>query len=104
LCSSQKQHTVLNKELTVTVHIAATKNSTKCNLEPKLLEHKSNSLTYPTTTTQQTNILVKQKPLTPQPNSKQNTTQTQKPTNSRIEKKWHSNSPQPRKTEKTNGK
>jgi len=69
------------------VHIAATKNSTKCNLVPKLLEHKSNSLTYPTTTTQQTNILVKQKPLTPQPNSKQNTTQTQKPTNSRIEKK-----------------
>jgi hypothetical protein len=43
--------------------------------------HKFNTLTYPTTTTQKTNILVKSKTLTPQPNSKQ------KPVNSRIEKK-----------------
>jgi hypothetical protein len=44
------------------------------------------------------------KALKPQPDSKQKSTKTQKPENSRIKKECYSNLPQPRKTEKTNGK
>jgi len=37
------------------------------------------------------------KPPTPQPNSKQNKSQTQKATKTITQKKWHSKNPQPRK-------
>jgi hypothetical protein len=52
---------------------------------------------FPTTTTNQSNILVKNKPLTPQPNGRKNKAQIKKPTYPTTKKKCHRKRPQLRR-------
>jgi len=64
----------------------------------KKLEVKAHrTSTFSTSTTSQTNMIVKPKQLTPQPNNRKNKAQPKKATQPTTKKKWQSKRPQPRK-------